>query len=279
MAFNYSILGFVFYSTIAALFIASHISDDSLYSSKKYEKVGFPFDSTYGGRLKFLTHIDIGIQSLYFGLSALNCLFGGFICKLLFSNLCKKEGKGKESKCSRLCNTYSSWLNLFYVSIVFPIGIFVSLAFWSIYFIDKQMVYPDPLSSIIPEWQNQIMHTLPAVGVLAEHLLNAQNHKYPSLFKGISITGLFVLHYCVWILYIGTDSGKWVYPVLKNLSPLYRGLFIASQVVLCLLIYKVGQMLHENFAPQQPHYRTRSSTKQSKETSPATTRSRAKKAN
>ena len=57
MAFNYSFLGFIFYSLITALFICEHIFDTSLYTDKKYK--GFPFDSSYGGRLKFLTHIDV----------------------------------------------------------------------------------------------------------------------------------------------------------------------------------------------------------------------------
>ena len=59
MVFNHSFLGFLLYGTIAALYIVEYIYDTNLYKENRYAKIGFPFDQSYFGRLKFLTHIDV----------------------------------------------------------------------------------------------------------------------------------------------------------------------------------------------------------------------------
>ena len=58
----------------------------------------------------------------------------------------------------------------------------VSFSFWLIYFVDRNLIYPVILDSIVPHWQNHVMHTLPLASLLLESFLT--KHKYPSFIKG-----------------------------------------------------------------------------------------------
>ena len=73
---------------------------------------------------------------------------------------------------------------------------FVSVLFWALYFIDRELVFPTVLDPIIPPWINHIMHTLPLVTVLSEQYL--VDHKYPSALKGLSILVTFIIAYGSW---------------------------------------------------------------------------------
>ncbi len=49
--------------------------------------------------------------------------------------------------------------DFFFASVAFPVGIFVGLIFWGLYFSNKDLIYPHPLEIIIPDWLNHAMHT------------------------------------------------------------------------------------------------------------------------
>jgi len=98
------------------------------------------------------------------------------------------------------------------------------------------------MDPIIPSYINHIMHTLPIVSLILESFIT--HHKYPSFLKGAILTGSFTACYILWTLYIAYESGNWVYPILRNLTPLNRGLFIGSQVILSWSMFKFGGFLN-----------------------------------
>ena len=84
-----------------------------------------------------------------------------------------------------------------YSRIVFPMGCLVSITFWAIYFINRELIYPKKLELVIPGWHNQIMHTLPILALILDNFLTY--HKYSRSFvKGVSVTILCSAAYCVW---------------------------------------------------------------------------------
>merc|ERR1712127_1167924 len=106
----------IFYLCVSSIYVYAFIFDTELFRGGKYKKVGFPFDDSFNGRMKFLTYINMGLQTIFFTLSASCALFG------ITNDLMGSQ--------------------------------FVSIAFWSLYVIDRKLIFPVILDSIMPSWLN-----------------------------------------------------------------------------------------------------------------------------
>jgi hypothetical protein len=168
-----------FYSAVSIVYVYSFcIYDANLFRENKYAKLGFPFDSSFGGRAKFLTYVNVCIQIAFFSLSALDAF------KSLFSAINQ----------SNTITGVRSLTNFLYTSVAFPIGVLVSISFWSLYFIDRSLVFPTVLDSIVPSWLNHVLHTLPVASLLVESYIS--QHKY--IPGRIVWTCAFILSYIFW---------------------------------------------------------------------------------
>ena len=47
-----------------------------------------------------------------------------------------------------------------YASLAFPIGVFVGVVFWTLFAIDREVVYPTVVDAYIPAHMNHLMHTM-----------------------------------------------------------------------------------------------------------------------
>jgi hypothetical protein len=198
----------VFYASVFGAYVYAFAFDTDLFNSGKYEKVGFPFDNSYGRRAKFLTYINMTMQTVY-ALMGILLSFGDVVCSKLFSSCIKKNQKSGGNE-----NIWKEMFSFYHSSIIFPIGavgsclklflIFkarnkikmyflklVSFSFWLIYFVDRNLIYPVILDSIVPHWQNHVMHTLPLASLLLESFLT--KHRYPSFIKGFFSFKIFLL--------------------------------------------------------------------------------------
>jgi hypothetical protein len=73
------------------------------------------------------------------------------------------------------------------------------MAFWCLYFIDPNLVWPKFVESVVPQWQNHIMHTLPLVtSIIDNFIANRQNS---SFWKGILTTAFFAILYIIWYFF------------------------------------------------------------------------------
>merc|ERR1712071_650947 len=124
--------------------------------------MGTPYTKQFGGRYKFLTYLDMNLQAIYFTFAAVNSLV-----KLILTN------PSKNCPLNLFCNKL-------FVSLAFPFGVFVSFTFWGLYFIEPELVWSKLLESVVPNWHNQIMHTLPIVAVLLDCFFH--RHTYNKSF-------------------------------------------------------------------------------------------------
>jgi len=182
---------------------------------------------TYGGRWKYMTFICMIIQTVYFGYSLLNDVFG--------SNLSPHLQQGHRSRLQKL-------RDVFFASVAFPLGVFVVLTFWGIYAVDRELVFPKALDGVIPAWLNHVMHTTVLPFLLVEKLI--VYHHYPSRSKGIGLTVLLGLTYMLWVFWIAYYAGIWVYPVLQVLSWPGRLLFLGGLWIFMACIYIIGEKLN-----------------------------------
>ncbi|XP_067904120.1 androgen-induced gene 1 protein-like isoform X2 [Heterodontus francisci] len=184
--------------------------------------------STYGGRWKYLTFINMILQTSFFGVCVLTDLMW----------LLPQPGKSVQ-RLSRKINALQDWL---FSALAFPIGFFVVVSFWLIYAYDRELVYPKILDQVIPMWLNHAMHSLVLVLLMLELILVP--HHSPSHKGGMVLLVIFCSSYLLWVLWIHHISAIWVYPILEVLSPIAMGIFLTAAVLVTISLYVVGEKLH-----------------------------------
>ncbi len=53
------------------------------------------------------------------------------------------------------------FLNYSFVSAIFSIGSLVTIIFWGLFFINRELIWPKKLELLIPPWRNHVVHTMP----------------------------------------------------------------------------------------------------------------------
>ncbi|UJR35495.1 hypothetical protein I4U23_028249 [Adineta vaga] len=171
-----------------------------------------------GGKYKFLTILNMYLQMFYYILCIINFFFGS--------------------------NTIIT--RFFFAGAVFPIGTFVCISFWGLYHFDRKLIYPEALDNLVSPILNHVMHTLPGIAIWLENLFHY--HHYPSRLSGmiclLVATGGYTawIHYLHHIHWLEFKMSLWVYPILNELSFMYRGLFFLGSTLFSIGLYLIGEM-------------------------------------
>ncbi|XP_076046416.1 androgen-induced gene 1 protein-like isoform X2 [Oratosquilla oratoria] len=183
-------------------------------------------EDVVGGLLKYLTYWDMLLQCLFFGLALLNDIIGS------------------SSRDPRKQTTLQKIIDFLFATLVFSCGAFVTTSFWSLYNINRDLIYPKIFDTWFPVWLNHNIHTTPLIGVIMESYLTY--HKYPSRGKGFFTVAFFCLAYLVWVCYIAHVSNHWVYPILAKLTVIGRVAFISAMCILVGIFYLAGEKLNQS---------------------------------
>lgn len=171
--------------------------------------------------LNFLTIWNLLFQTFYF--------FWCCITDLVLTS-------GTRSPIAQKLVAFRDW---FLAAVAFPIGTLVVVMFWSIWAVDRELVFPKELDAFFPMWLNHVLHTTVLPILLIEMFL--VQHKLPSRKAGVLGTLGVALTYLTWVLYLGYAMDIWVYPVLQVLNGIFFGLFILVTAVILCVIYIVGE--------------------------------------
>lgn len=200
--------------------------------------------TSFGGKLKYLTHLDAMIQTAYFTVALLNDLFGN-----------NEPTPSEKPLIRRIKDTMFS-------ALAFPVALFVGITFWGIYAVDRELILPKSFDPYFPLWLNHVLHTNIMVFILLEALTSFR--MYPTRKKGLSILGTFMLFYMFWIHFIYFKTGSWVYPILNVLNwPLRVVFYLFSFGMVCSL-YTVGERLNRAIWSKEVEQTVRSSKKKAK---------------
>ncbi|XP_056588980.1 androgen dependent TFPI regulating protein 1 isoform X2 [Triplophysa dalaica] len=180
---------------------------------------------SYGGRWKYLTFINLVMQTVLFGL----CVLVDVIHFLLPVTQTR----------SGVPVIFTTARDFYFTVLCFPVGTFVFASFWTLYTYNRELVYPKFLDDIIPVWLNHAMHTVIMPLLLVQIYL--QNHKYPTRTKAIGALGLFAILYLSWVLWVHHASGIWVYPIMAHLSPSGLCLFLGGASLTMAPLYLLGE--------------------------------------
>lgn len=189
-----------------------------------------PGARTYGGRWKYLTFINLVMQTVFFGFCVVTDLI-----HIVVSN--------KSARSGGLPLYLLKTRDYFFTVLAFPVGTFVCASFWSIYAYNRELVYPKFLDDIIPTWLNHALHTVILPLLLVQMYL--QPHKHPSRAKGILSLAVFVSLYLAWVLWVHHVSGIWVYPIMAHLSPAGLVVFLGVASLTMAPLYVLGEKMHQ----------------------------------
>ncbi|XP_034182426.1 androgen-induced gene 1 protein isoform X1 [Osmia lignaria lignaria] len=182
--------------------------------------------NAFGGKFKFLTFWDAIIQAVFFFICVLNDWFG------------TNTVSPKKPPFVRKLKDYV------HAAFAFPTAMFVATIFWSLYAIDRELVFPKALDPYFPWWLNHLMHTTIVASILIEIIVAPR--KYPKRLKGILGIQALMVSYLIWMLIIFNKSGVWVYPIFHVLNLPTRTLFCITMLAYSTVLYVIGEVL-DNF--------------------------------
>lgn len=174
----------------------------------------------FGGRYKYLSHINVCLQFFFFAIQLLTDLSPTFFKR-----------------------TLQKFSDFVFTGIAFPVTALVVTMFWGLYAVDRNLVYPEVLDKVVPAYLNHFWHTTPLMWAVFEMYLF--HHRFPSTAVAAVNAFLIGVVYIGWIMYIYMQTKWWVYPVMKvlSVSPVAMTLFFGISMFICLGLFFFGKLL------------------------------------
>ncbi|CAB3400803.1 unnamed protein product [Caenorhabditis bovis] len=197
-----------------ALFHAAFFSMFVIVAVKDYQVLNgqyLPIPYNFFSRFVWLTLIDLYAQIFYH--------FYGFIKALSSPN--------------QNARTFDYMARV----IVGPIGVAVTVLFWTLWIFDPATLAKDEMAKKIHsiQWFNHGLHTLPLISShLDVYLWKHQTFPQPTVMKGIMA---FCVLYVIDIHAVYYISGFWAYPILGQLAPPFRIFFIVSCIFIVFICH------------------------------------------
>jgi len=184
---------------------------------------------------RFLTNWTYTVQMVYFFL----CVIAHLLSVVPFLKKIKEK--------------VDSLSNHIFTTIATPVALMVSIVFWAVFAIDRELIYPKGLDKIIPIWINHSIHTFnSALAIIDMYLVH---HSYPSW--GSAIKSIFAYLLCYAVCLFGTyyETDKWIYPLLHEMTWPQRIIFsvvvFIIPVVLFGLTKAINSMLWGSSGPEK----------------------------
>ncbi|XP_023175343.2 androgen-induced gene 1 protein isoform X2 [Drosophila hydei] len=179
---------------------------------------------TFPQKLRFLSYWSLIIQALYYIVSLVNDFVG------------TNELVPRRAPAIR---QFKDWL---LSTLAFPVALNVGITFWTLYAIDRELVFPKVLDPVFPSWLNHVLHTNIVVFIVLEMFTSYR--AYPSRAKGLTGLAIFMGSYLVWIHIIKHYSNVWVYPVLEVLQLPQRIVFFVAVLGFTFALYLLGEFIN-----------------------------------
>ncbi|KAH8380611.1 hypothetical protein KR009_011727 [Drosophila setifemur] len=200
----------------AAAHLGYAIYYDYRYAQLPQLAVELRLEAPIGGKFKYMTFLDGLVQLSYFFLALVYDL--------------------TRIRLLRHLRDYAL------ASFVVPLALTVSLTFWTLYWIDRESIYPELLDLVYPNWLNHAMHTFVLVYSLLE--LCITRHRYPARRRGLAGLGAFMAAYLTWMYFVWLATGIWVYPFLGALHWPLRLVFFVLIIALGFVYYVLGELIN-----------------------------------
>ncbi|KAJ0170368.1 hypothetical protein K1T71_014296 [Dendrolimus kikuchii] len=126
--------------------------------------------------------------------------------------------------------------DVLFCSWVLPLTLFISSMFWTIFWIDRELVFPTVYDEVVPWWFNHCVHTNIVVVIVVETLL--QPRRYPTHFKLELIgNGFITFLYAVVYYTVYFVTNRWLYGVFGVMTWWQVCLFQILIWISCFIFY------------------------------------------
>ena len=132
----------------------------------------YPRFCQFFGELNHLTHLNVWIQLIYFTIAFVNDVFGL-----------------ESTEVPELHSVFQKLRDFIFGSLALPIGSFVTISFWSLFLVDRNLIMPVEWDQYFPPITNHMMHTAPLVAQVLELLFVF--HVYPKRSHGFRYVNWF----------------------------------------------------------------------------------------
>ncbi|XP_034838698.1 androgen-dependent TFPI-regulating protein-like isoform X2 [Maniola hyperantus] len=143
----------------------------------------------------YLTGWNFTFQTIFLGLSLLHDVLEWF-----------------DKQKSNLGSKIKYWRDVIFCGMVLPFTLFVTGMFWTVYAIDRELVFPKIYDEVVPWWFNHCVHTNITVVLVVETLLQARRHptnqRLELILYWIVAFAYAIVYYTI---YFVTD--RWLYQV------------------------------------------------------------------
>ncbi|KAF7490467.1 Androgen-induced -like protein [Sarcoptes scabiei] len=205
----------------------------SLYYIQNYRIVPPNISPKPFGRWKYLTNINLAIQFILFTLMSIESIWN-------------RDRKTFQTN-KKLSSSLSKMTSFLFYSLAFPVAMFVTISFWSIWSIDRELIFPKIFDKYYPFWLNQTAHTLVAIAVLIELMLARWTPPAKQSY-GLVLINLFSYSYGALVLYIAIAHNVWVYPFISKLDWPQRIGFAVAFGLLNSLLYRLAIEFNRRFS-------------------------------
>ncbi|XP_049949199.1 androgen-dependent TFPI-regulating protein-like isoform X3 [Schistocerca serialis cubense] len=119
----------------------------------------------------------------------------------------------------------------------------VTLVFWTIYSIDRELILPKALDAFLPLWLNHALHTNITVAAFTEMLVTF--HWYPAS-RRTTVYGIAAITVAYGVCFFSTYyyDGRWLYPIYGVLDWTQRICFSVVIFIAWILMSLFGEYLN-----------------------------------
>ncbi|XP_024085610.1 androgen-dependent TFPI-regulating protein-like [Cimex lectularius] len=149
-----------------------------------------------------------------------------------------------------------------FTSVATPMAFLVSIVFWVLFTIDRELVFPKVLDMVIPVWVNHSIHTFNSLIAIVDMAL--VNHKFSSWTSSLKGTFTYLALYAVCLYGTYFQTGIWLYPVLKEMDWPMRFAFSLSNLFIAVFMFALTKGVHKVFWGSVAPEKTKRSGKQKK---------------
>ncbi|XP_063918242.1 androgen-dependent TFPI-regulating protein-like isoform X2 [Zophobas morio] len=114
-----------------------------------------------------------------------------------------------------------------FTAIVFPCTLLVSILFWSLYTLDRELVFPKSLDEHYPPWMVHSVHSFVVLPLIVEMNLNKGNGiEVVDFSYTLPVLTAFLLAYKITLFTVHLLYDVWLYPIFRYLSWWQRSFFL-----------------------------------------------------
>ncbi|XP_026742108.1 androgen-dependent TFPI-regulating protein-like isoform X2 [Trichoplusia ni] len=146
--------------------------------------------------------------------------------------------------------------DVMFSGLVVPLTLFISSMFWTLFWIDRELVFPEVYDQLVPWWFNHCVHTNIAIVVLIETLMVSRRH--PTHFKlELFMNGTAGVLYAIVYYSIYFFANRWLYGVFGIMTwwqvCLYQILIWTSTFVFYFIQFPINRIFHREESNEQKY--------------------------